>query len=355
VQFLYRRPDSPYWWVRYKGPDGKIRQRSTRCRDKGAARRFLREWVRAGEHAAADEEAGIERPSDITLVDLAAMFLAEMERTRRPSYVKCLRTHLRVRILPYFEPETAAASISRIGVEGFRRSLLSGTAPGNSTAPHFSPQAPMSVATVQRYMVTLSRVFDFGVRLGELRDNPAARLPTLKADEVERHRALSEPELEAWLEQLREDDARWVRFMVATGLRDGEAARLRWSDIELGRSVMIVRGVHSKSRKSRRVPLTRAALEVLAELPNDRVGLVFGSKVRRKRLGQAWTAAGFGGRFPTAHDLRHTFASWAIAKGLDLEELREVMGHRSVVTTQRYLSAYGDRWERMAEKLDGGA
>lgn len=29
------------------------------------------------------------------------------------------------------------------------------------------------------------------------------------------------------------------------------------------------------------------------------------------------------------------------------------MGHRSVVTTQGYLSAYGDRWEKMAAKLDG--
>lgn len=352
MEFLYKRDGSPYWWARFKDPNGQLVQRSTKCRDKGAATRLLREWLRGAEHAAVDEAAGIERPSGISLLELAADYIEDVEKSRRPGYVRKLEQHIKIRILPYWGETTVAASINRQSVEAFRRALLSGTAPGNSKAKHFHPNEPMSVPTVDRHMTTLRRIFDFGVRAGLLRENPAANLPTLRRDQVERHRALDEHELDLLLAELPTEHARWVRFLVATGLRDDEAAQLDWRDVDLDRRVLVVRGTHAKSRKSRRVPLVRDALAVLDELGGDRIGLVFGRVNRRRSLESAWTRTHLPGRFPTAHDFRHTFASRAIALGLDLEELRAVLGHRSVVTTQKYLHDYGGRWLDMAKKLD---
>ena len=35
----------------------------------------------------------------------------------------------------------------------------------------------------------------------------------------------------------------------------------------------------------------------------------------------------------------------------DLEELRQLMGHKSIITTQRYIHLYGDKWRKAAAKL----
>ena len=58
----------------------------------------------------------------------------------------------------------------------------------------------------------------------------------------------------------------------------------------------------------------------------------------------------------TVHSLRHTFASWLIANDADLLEVKEALGHASVVTTQRYAHlARGRVMERLGRVLDGVA
>ena len=62
---------------------------------------------------------------------------------------------------------------------------------------------------------------------------------------------------------------------------------------------------------------------------------------------------GLPGRAPTAHDLRHSAASWAAAAGLDLVQMMEWFGWESPAVAQRYLHLYGSRWADMAAKMDG--
>jgi integrase len=133
------------------------------------------------------------------------------------------------------------------------------------------------------------------------------------------------------------------RFLASTGLRWGEAAQAQASDIQGG---MLV--VHqTKSGKVRRVPLTD---ELQLEL-RGRVG----------RLIPLTNAQGFADRVRNrtgiarfhAHQLRHTFSCrWLEASG-SLAALQEILGHASIVTTQRYGRLAEDHVRAEAARIQG--
>lgn len=116
------------------------------------------------------------------------------------------------------------------------------------------------------------------------------------------------------------------RFLLGTGLRWGEAVRAQASDIAGG-----VLTVHqTKSGKLRRVPIP-AALQ--AELRN-RVGRLLPLQNAQGVAEQVRRRAGVP-RFHV-HQFRHTFACRWLEAGGSLAALQEILGHSSIVTTQRY-------------------
>lgn len=125
------------------------------------------------------------------------------------------------------------------------------------------------------------------------------------------------------------------RFLLGTGLRWGEASRAQSSDVQ-GEFLVVQQ---TKSGKVRRIPLEA---ELLQEL-RGRVGRLVPfaesspgsfSKVVR-RLSEIE-------RFHP-HRLRHTFASQWLEKGRSLAALQQVLGHASIITTQRY-ARLTDEW-----------
>ncbi|MHC4705577.1 MAG: tyrosine-type recombinase/integrase [Planctomycetota bacterium] len=136
-----------------------------------------------------------------------------------------------------------------------------------------------------------------------------------------------------------------VLITLNTGLRRGELFNLRRHDIGLARRTLIVRGDGAKSGQTRFIPLNQEAYDVLRQWLEQRdkkeQDLIFPSPVTGRRLVTIKTAwlelmklsriEGF--RF---HDLRHTFASKLVMKGADLYTVKELLGHSSIETTQRY-------------------
>ncbi|MBS4104304.1 tyrosine-type recombinase/integrase [Tsukamurella paurometabola] len=180
------------------------------------------------------------------------------------------------------------------------------------------------------------------------------------------------------------EDRALLQFAFATGLRIGEIAALSWDDVDLDEGYVRVRRSWSadsrevgptKTHKSRRVPLTddavrrlRARLEVdgPGEWPNVAVkyveapaaGLVFpGADGRpivintlRKRMARASMKA----KLPdnvTPHMCRHSYASWLVQAGVSLVQVRDVLGHASITTTEIYAKAANSGDDAIREAL----
>jgi integrase len=149
-----------------------------------------------------------------------------------------------------------------------------------------------------------------------------------------------------------------VLLALFTGCRFGELAELRWSDLDLTRALLSVRSETAKTGTGRIIPLHSEAVTMLrAWMPTkvDRDAAVFPGKDggRLVDIKTAWreimkAAALTDFRF---HDTRHTFASRLIAAGADINMVRELLGHATVLMTSRYLHTNPTAKASMIEKL----
>ncbi|NKS97517.1 tyrosine-type recombinase/integrase [Rhodococcus hoagii] len=209
-------------------------------------------------------------------------------------------------------------------------------------------------------------------------------------------RYLTDDELDAILGTLEHaNDRLAVRLLVGSGLRLGEAIGLHWESVDLARRVIMVRwswdpvGHQMKAPKSyqkRAVPIGRElAAELRAELdehgpgapapvkyvgkpphsgvvlkPLRVLGGVDGKPMDPSSLRIRWEDAIESARVddePIAsarlHDLRHTFASRLVRAGVPLLVVKELLGHQSIVTTERYAHLADSQWSMVRGVLDG--
>lgn len=134
-----------------------------------------------------------------------------------------------------------------------------------------------------------------------------------------------------------------VLLSINTGLRQGEAFGLQWSDLDLDRAMLTVRGSNAKSGRTRHIPLNDEAVGALRgwrKQAADGSGLVFigrfGGELNNVR--KAWEGVLKAARIEAFrwHDMRHHFASRLVMAGVDLNTVRELLGHAGVQMTLRY-------------------
>lgn len=130
-----------------------------------------------------------------------------------------------------------------------------------------------------------------------------------------------------------------IRLLVLTGCRRNEVLGLRWEDLDFEAGEM--RLVDSKTG-ARVVPMPPPAAKALAGLSRVKGNpWVFPGRRKgtgRRNINESWdrvrTRAGLDG--VRLHDLRHSYASRALALGEGLPMIGELLGHRKVQTTARY-------------------
>ena len=129
------------------------------------------------------------------------------------------------------------------------------------------------------------------------------------------------------------------RLLMLTGCRRNEIRTLRWEDVDLGAGELRLRDAKTGARW---VALSPAATRVFAALQRfpDNPWVITGSRAgqRLANLNAQWVVVRkrAGLEDVRIHDLRHSFASRALALGEGLAMIGKLLGHRQVQTTARY-------------------
>lgn len=226
-------------------------------------------------------------------------------------------------------------------------------------------------ASVHKSVGVLRQVLAMAVRENRLVVNPAdgVELPTVGTVE---QRFLTLEQLHALADAAGEHKP-LVYVLGTCGLRFGEAAELRWRDLDLQKLQMrVTRSVTlvdnrfvvgtPKGGKGRTVSVSTFVADLLTPdapdalvFPDSAGGYMRGTNVRRRWWSDAVTAAqlfprterGVDGDLITVydfkiHELRHTAASLAIQAGANIKSLQNMLGHESAaLTLDRYGHLYG--------------
>lgn len=136
-----------------------------------------------------------------------------------------------------------------------------------------------------------------------------------------------------------------ITLSLNTGMRQGEVFSLSWADVDFEKKIITIRGTNAKSKKTRHIPINDKAMEALSLwkkhsnniTPND---YVFPGKngERLNNVRKAWLKVIDDARIYAFrwHDMRHTFASRLVMGGIDLNTVRELLGHADYQMTLRY-------------------
>jgi integrase len=175
-----------------------------------------------------------------------------------------------------------------------------------------------------------------------LEKEPQGRLRWLAQEEITRL-------LEAAAKSRNKELRAAVILALNTGLRLGELIGLTWDRVDLSRGV--IRLEMTKSGRRREVPMNGASYATLVGLGPKSSGRVFRTRYIKTAYNNAVEAAQLDD--VTFHTLRHTFASWAVMRGVALKELQELLGHSSLAMTMRYAHLAPEHLRTAVSRLEG--
>lgn len=298
---------------------------------------------KAAENAAAAEEIKAQRRrSDDTMTwgEWRDKWLAN--RDVEPSTASKDRERIDYHLTPKWD-DWKLADIARADVKDWVTELH---APDEDGRPTRKP------ATVNRIVGTFSKSLKDAVEDEVLDVNPAQGVRA-QGGEASHERFLTKDELRRVVATINPEWQRLTLFLAYTGLRWGEASALYDPAIARRRvnratGVITVAEVwddenellklYPKGRNRREVPVPRAVLDAMPTSGHF-VRAPRGGRPDRRHLKRALDAgAARAGVEPfRVHDLRHTYASWLVDANVPLEKVRELLGHKDLTTTQRYV------------------
>ena len=253
---------------------------------------------------------------------------------------------------------------------------------------------PLTPATINRTVDRLRHMFNWAVGREYLDRTPfkrgSATLIKKLHEDNKRRRRIDEHEEAALLQEAPPHIQAMLIAALDTGMRQGEMLALRFADVDLARGLITLRGHTTKSGRSRVVPISTDRLrDVLAWLRVDAEGqqkpdeaLVFSNEVGEplRLFHRTWQTLVLRAHGHTAtwaarlnyqglsddsqdafrkinlrwHDLRHEYASRLVEQGVPLAQVRDLLGHASITTTERYDNQTLENLQLAVRKLERG-
>ncbi|MDE0361119.1 MAG: site-specific integrase [Rhodospirillaceae bacterium] len=320
--------------VQTRGPYGARRVTLGRHGAIGATEARRRAWqviarIKAGKEPLPEHSVS-RRATGPKLADMAARYMDEYVA------VHCKPATLRIRSAAIYRHLVPRLGKLRIGA--IRRRHVT----------RLHQRLAATPVEANNAVITLSQIFTKAQDWGILAEgaNPCRHVELYR--QRKRERFLTEAEFKRLGRVLDESEENGgatpaaiaaIRLLILTGCRRGEILGLRWDDVDLESRELRLRDTKTGPRT---VPLSPAAVKLLAGLPRYEGGpwVIPGRKpgTHLVRLGNAWRLlrkrAGLND--VRLHDLRHSFASSALALGESLPMIARLLGHRQIASTARY-------------------
>lgn len=274
-----------------------------------------------------------------------------------------------VRFLQYLRVERNASALT---IKSYREDLLAmvavlgeshgGQCPGPEAITTLDLRGYVSVlheagyakTTIARRLASMRSFFRFGQREGWTKTNPAKPLRNPRKSRSLPH-CLSSEELGRLLQAPRANsplglrDRAILETLYSAGLRVSELVGLNDGDLDWEQGLLRVRG---KGKRERLAPIGSYAARALArwlkcrttrrtDNPSASPLFVnrFGSRLTTRSVGrllEKYLAQTGLDRRTTPHTLRHSFATHLLDRGADIRSVQELLGHKSLITTQIY-------------------
>jgi len=215
--------------------------------------------------------------------------------------------------------------VTPMEIERFRSSLLT---------------AGKKKSTTNRYLALLKRMFNLAIEEGYMESNPARKVRMFSEADNLKERILTDEEEQCLINSCCNHMRDIVTFALNTGMRLGEILNLKWANVDMKSGIIKV--VFTKSGKTRIVPMNQKLREMLSRPRKRGEEYVFTNPDSGNRFKETKRSFKTGCRKAKIeglrfHDLRHTFASRLVRNGVDVGTLRKLLGHSSLLITQRYI------------------
>ena len=313
----------------YRDPEGK--PKSSTCKTKKEAQRFLREKLREIDRGEYRELKEI-RFSAFCKLWLDDYVEGRLKDTTRKDYEIIISRHL----LPHF----GNVKLTSISAEACQKLIAK------------KLKAGLSPKTVINILVPLKEMLKHAVMWGYLLSNPADYVE--KPRTRKRHpEILSLKQIKDFLSHIKEPYRTVVITAALTGLRRGEVLALKDKDIDFAKSVICLRRSFSRGKltttksedSDRNIPLSNALASFLlahlarrTESPagwlfvNERGNPINGDNMYRRHYRPALEKAGIG-KSINLHSLRHTLATMLLEQGENVKVVQDILGHSSATIT----------------------
>lgn len=373
-----RRGENGKWraQLKYKDESGKWRSKSKvlKATGKREAQKELDAWRAEMEEEASYETPGARKAGDVS--EFVTLYIDTLEHSKSVERstiapYRAMQKHIAagLRGIPYrkLDSDAAQAWVNSMAADGY------------------------AASTIRKALNLLKAAYKDAVNRHMLPYSPieAVKTPKLKKEEPNALDPAQRAKLMAYLDIAGETPVNIaIRLALHTGMREQELCGLRWKDVDLKAGVLRVRNVIGRdggrtyekepktggSRRdipippeiaallrSRRADMAEECMEAGVGLTADHhvLGRIDGRYMAPHSLWREWKAiarslglVGTSGKTPTFHDLRHTYATAAIASGADVKSVSSILGHaNAAMTLNIYASADEEAKRRTMERV----